>query len=416
MLLLECMEKKKVVAIIGGGAAGFFCAVNAAKRNSQLRVIILEKSNKLLAKVRVSGGGRCNVTNACQSIEEMIKNYPRGQQFLRKTFHHFFTSDTVDWFTSRGAHLKTEPDGRVFPVTNSSATIIECLISEAVKFNVEILTNRRVLNILPVGSQFELQIEGHPSLLCHYVCVACGGFPKAEMFDWLTRLGHQIEDPAPSLFTFNLDQHAITDLQGVVVNDVQIKIAGSQLRERGPVLITHWGFSGPCILRLSAWGATELKRRGYEFEININWLPAESNHEILAKIQLTREESGFRSVESKNPFGLPQRLWSFLVAFSDLSIKTKWAELKAKEQRRLIANIGGSLFKVKGKTTFKEEFVTAGGLRLSQVDHNTMQSKLIKGLYFAGEILDVDGLTGGFNFQHAWTSGFLAAKAIANNV
>lgn len=403
---------KKKLVVIGGGAAGFFCAVNAARMNRDLQVILLEKSNKLLSKVRISGGGRCNATHALFDITEMSKRYPRGQNFVKKTFHQFFTTHTIQWFEERGVKLKEEKDGRMFPITDSSQTIIDCLMKEANRYGVEIRMNFLVKEISVDHSQFTLHSEG--SLLqADYVCVACGGYPKAGMFNWLQKLGHTIAHPVPSLFTFNLPKHPITSLMGVSIERARVKIEGSKLVEEGPVLITHWGLSGPAILRLSAWGARELALNNYDFKAHINWMPDENDQTLKKIISSFRHTVASKKIIQHNFANLPNRLWQFLLKESGVADDARFAELPAKAENALIKNLVDYVVQVQGKTTFKEEFVTAGGIALTEVDANTMMSKKIPNLFFAGEVLDVDGITGGFNFQHAWTSGWIAAKSIA---
>jgi predicted Rossmann fold flavoprotein len=401
--------------VVGGGAAGFFCAVNAARLNPSLEVIIVEKTSKLLSKVRVSGGGRCNVTHACFAIDEMIRRYPRGTHFLRKAFHHFFTTDTIDWFRERGVELKTESDGRMFPTTDSSQTIIDCLLREANKYRIEIRMNREVKTISHTQDRFELKFSNDEVVQAEYLCIACGGYPKPLQFDWIKATGHAIEDPVPSLFTFNMPGNPITALMGVVAENALVKINGTKLQEKGPLLITHWGMSGPVILRLSAWGARELAKCNWTFSITINWLGEHNEQSIREQLQQWRFQLAAQKIGAKNPFGLASRLWEFLLQQSGIRPDLRWADLPAKEQTKLARNLGAFECAVNGKTTFKEEFVTAGGVRLNQVDASTMMSKQIPNLFFAGEILDVDGITGGYNFQHAWTSGFIAAKTIAGN-
>lgn len=401
------------MAVIGGGAAGFFCAVNAARMNPGLKVVIIEKTNKLLSKVKISGGGRCNVTHACFEIAEMSKKYPRGQHFVKKTFHQFFTTDTIQWFEERGVQLKAEADGRMFPITDSSQTIIDCLLKEAEKYGVEIMMNAEVKNVVYQKNYFEFKLSGSRLLTPDYLCIACGGYPKSNMFNWLLELGHTIEEPVPSLFTFNLPGHPITKLMGISVEKAKIKIERSKLEQEGPLLITHWGLSGPAVLKLSAWGARELKDRNWDFGIKVNWLPAYNEPELQEKIRQLRFEIATQKISGRNPFRLPQRLWEFLLESSEIIKEMRWADLPAKKSNLLIRNLCNCEFRIKGKTTFKEEFVTAGGIKLNEVDANTMMSKKIPNLFFAGEVLDVDGITGGFNFQHAWTSGWIAAKNIA---
>jgi predicted Rossmann fold flavoprotein len=407
--------ESKNLAVIGGGAAGFFCAVNAARINPDLKVIIIEKNNKVLSKVKVSGGARCNVTHACFDIVELSKRYPRGEKFLKKAFHWFNAKDTVEWFEQRGVGLKTEPDGRMFPQTNTSQTIIDCLLREAHRYNVEILISTDVKEIKKIGNRFELVFQNTltQSIMANYVGIACGGFPKIEQFSWLTQFGHTIENPVPSLFTFNIPNNKINELMGVSVDKATIKIVGSKLQSNGPMLITHWGLSGPAVLKLSAFAARDLANKNYSFEVLVNWLP--SFNEQTFKEELMRMRNGFASqkIYTKNSFGLPNRLWEFLLKTSLIEDELRWADLPVKKQNDLVRNITVQSFLVKGKTTFKEEFVTCGGIKLAEVDVNTMQSKIVDDLFFAGEILDIDGITGGFNFQNAWTTGWIAAKAIA---
>lgn len=424
----------KELIVIGGGAAGIFCAVNAARMGAGLHVTVLEKTGKLLSKVKVSGGGRCNVTHACFDMAEMAKRYPRGHHFVRKAFHRWFTTDTIEWFRERGVELKTEEDGRMFPVSDSSQTIIDCLMRELNAHGVEVRMHAEVktleINAMdaevggPVGSRFSVRLADGRVLSADQVCVACGGYPKSGMFDWIRALGHSIEEPVPSLFTFNIPGdlpitnsipvEPITRLMGVSVPEAQVKIAGSRLVERGPLLITHWGLSGPVVLRLSARGARELAASNYQFSVLVNWLPSLSDQAVRDRLQQSRYERAGQMVAARNPFGLPQRLWEYWLGIAGVAANVRWADLPARDQNRLTGLLCAESFAIKGKTTFKEEFVTAGGVKLSEVDPATSGSRLVRGLYFAGEILDVDGITGGFNFQHAWTSGFVAAASVAD--
>jgi len=409
---------KQRLVVIGGGAAGFFCAINAARMNPHLEVILLEKTNKLLSKVKVSGGGRCNVTHAMFDIVEMSKCYPRGQNFVKKTFHQFFTTDTIKWFEERDVKLKVEKDGRMFPVTDSSQTIIDCLLNEANSYGVEIRLNSEVTDLNPHKEnnlQFEVHLANKQALAANFVGIACGGYPKTSMFQWLQNLGHSISEPIPSLFTFNLPSHPITQLMGVSVEKVRVKIERSKLVEEGPVLITHWGLSGPAVLRLSAWGAKELREFNYEFNVHINWLPLFNEQSLKEQFQSFRTSNSSKKIINHNFGFLPNRLWQFLLDQSGITNETRFADLSSKIENIFIKSLVDYIVQVKGKTTFKEEFVTAGGISLSEVDANTMMSKKVPNLFFAGEVLDVDGITGGFNFQHAWTSGWIAAKTIAEN-
>lgn len=403
----------KQLVVIGGGASGFFCAVNAARLDPTLQVILLEKSAKLLSKVRVSGGGRCNLTHACFDIDEMSRNYPRGQRFVKKAFHRFFTTDTIQWFEERGVALKKEPDGRMFPVSDSSESIINCLMKELNTYKVEVRMNADVTGLQKTADRFMLRLSNGKTIEADAVCVAAGGYPKSAMFDWLTETGHTIEAPVPSLFTFNIPGHPVTGLMGVSVPAATVKISGMKLEETAPLLITHWGLSGPAVLKLSAKGARELAERNYHFTVTVNWLPGQQDQALSLQLREIRQELAGQKISLRNPFNLPQRLWELLLELSGISNEMRWADLPAKAQNKLVNNLVQCMFDVKGKTTFKEEFVTAGGISLQQIDVNTMQSKLVPGLYFAGEIMDVDGVTGGFNFQHAWTSGFIAACSVA---
>lgn len=404
---------RKRLVVIGGGAGGFFCAVNAARMNPGLAVTILEKTSKILSKVKISGGGRCNVTHALFDIAEMSKRYPRGQNFVKKTFHQFFTTDTINWFEQRGVKLKAEKDGRMFPVTDSSESIIDCLLQEANLYGVDIRMNAEVKALAINDGQWVVHLANGQQLNADYVCLATGGYPKAAMFDWLKNLGHNFAEPVPSLFTFNLPRHPITQLMGVSVENARIKIEGSKLMEEGPLLITHWGLSGPAVLRLSAWGARELAGKNYHFKVHLDWLPEFNEQSLKEAFQQWRKIHAAKKIANHNP-GLPVRLWQFLCEQAGANNEHRFSDLPAKTENALIRSLVDFVVEVGGKTTFKEEFVTAGGVHLGEVDTNTMMSKKAPNLYFAGEVLDVDGITGGFNFQHAWTSGWIAAKSISS--
>jgi predicted Rossmann fold flavoprotein len=408
--------KKHTLIVIGAGASGFFCAVNAARIDPNLQVIILEKSSKLLSKVRISGGGRCNVTHDCDEIITMSNRYPRGKNFVKKTFHQFFTKDTEVWFSSRGVDLKTEEDGRRFPVSNSSDSIVHCLITEANTFNVEIMVNIMVEKIDMQDEQFTLSTLRNGKdvlqLKADYICIATGGFPKADQYHWLTALGHTISSPIPSLFTFNLPSHRINALMGITVENAEVKIPALKAKESGPLLITHWGLSGPAILKLSAWSARGLADLQYNFKVVINWIPPYTENSLREYFQSYRLQMATSRMHQKM-FGLSQRLWDFIIQESGINDIMRWGDLTTVLQNRLIKLLTNYEVEVKGKTTFKEEFVTAGGISLSEIEPSTMESRRVPNLYFAGEIMDVDGITGGYNFQHAWTSGFIAATSIA---
>jgi predicted Rossmann fold flavoprotein len=343
----------------------------------------------------------------------MSKRYPRGQNFVKKTFHQFFTNDTIEWFEQRDVKLKTEKDGRMFPVTDSSQTVIDCLIREANKYAVEIMMNAEVRSLMYEASKFYLELSDLRSLTSDFVCIASGGYPKSSMFEWLVKSGHSISDPVPSLFTFNLQKHPITVLMGVSTT-ARVKIEGTKLLEEGPVLITHWGLSGPAVLRLSAWGARELKNMNYEFRVHINWVPEFNEQSLKSEFQHFRNSLAGKKISNHNFSMLPARLWQFLLGESGVTENMRFADMSSKTENSLVRNLVDYTVHVKGKTTFKEEFVTAGGISLSEIDPNTMMSKKVDNLFFAGEVMDVDGITGGFNFQHAWTSGWIAGKTIAD--
>jgi len=411
------LDKKKRVAIVGGGAAGFFAAISCAQANPKLEVYLFEKTAKLLSKVRVSGGGRCNVTHHCFNPNQFIQYYPRGAKFLKTGFKLFGATETVKWFEKRGVKLKAEADGRMFPVTDDSATIVNCLMAEAAKAGVMIKTRVGVDAIAfteQTKTKFQLSLSTGNIFEANSLLICSGGYPKAESYAWLQSLGHTIIPPVPSLFTFNVPNSPLKELQGVAVKHAKIKIAGQSLENEGPLLITHWGYSGPAILKLSAWAARDLHDAGYNFTSLINWIPEFSEEQLRSYLMDYRRQYPKRLVAAHPLFKLPQRLWKALVAMADISDKPIWAELPAKNQNKLVEQLLRGPFNVKGKTTFKEEFVTCGGIDLSEINPETMESKIVPNLFFAGEILDIDGVTGGFNFQAAWTTGYLAGKAIAN--
>jgi predicted Rossmann fold flavoprotein len=408
--LYFCLVNPHLI-VIGGGAAGIFCAVNAARLSPGLKVMVIEKSSKLLAKVKVSGGGRCNVTHYNFDPDSFSQQYPRGARFVRKAFYQFFSTDTIQWFEERGVKLHAEADGRMFPTTNNSQTIIDCLLKEAEKYSVQFLMHTEVKEMAH-HQQWQLTLKNDQILQADYICVATGGSNKKEGYDWLKSLQHSIIDPVPSLFTFQLPDHPIRALMGVSVKKVSVKIQGEKLKETGPLLITHWGLSGPCILRLSAWGARILHAKDYQFTILVNWLDEIREDELKQLIQLQRKENGGKKIYGTCPFELPSRLWIYFLQSSDILEDQRWADISQKQQQLLIHHLIADTYEVSGKTTFKEEFVTAGGVDLKEINPATMESKLQKGLYFAGEVMDVDGITGGFNFQHAWSSGMIVAQSV----
>jgi predicted Rossmann fold flavoprotein len=413
------MEKKKIV-VVGGGAAGFFCAIQIAELHPSWDISILEKSNKILSKVKVSGGGRCNVTHACPDIEVLLKKYPRGTRFLKKSFYQFATKNTIQWFANNGVSLHTEKDGRMFPVTNDSATIIDCFLQKVHQYGIKVLTGHEVVNIEKLNHQqqasFVITLSNQNKITADAICMATGGMSSSDKMDklvWLKEFGHSIVTPVPSLFTFNLVDKKITTLMGVAIDQANIQWKGNKIIEKGPLLITHWGISGPAAIKLSAWCARELANDKYEGAIIINWTPEYNEATLKMEWINLRMDLGRREMGSKNPFNLPQRLWQFLLQEAGIVLTTKWADLKSTPQQLLIQSLTKTVLQVKGKTTFKEEFVTCGGVELAEIEASTMESKLVPGLHFAGEMMDVDGITGGFNFQHAWTSGWIAAQHIA---
>jgi predicted Rossmann fold flavoprotein len=376
-------------------------------------VTVLEKSSKLLSKVKVSGGGRCNVTNVCKEPRELVKNYPRSHKKLVLAFLKFGTTHTVNWFLERGVSLKAEPDGRMFPISNNSKSIIDCLLAACEEYKVKILTNTGVKKIKRKEHIFQLFTVAGQILECEKLLVATGGSSKEDAYNWLKSLGHSIAPPVPSLFTFNLKDNAITQLAGVSVPDVVVKIAGTKLSQKGPILITHWGFSGPAVLKLSAWGARILHEKNYSYTVLINWLSEQNELRVRELLGVFKSNHQLKKVVSNPPFQLPKRLWEYLALKSGTDAETRWNNFSGKNYNRLINSLVCDEYSASGKTTFKEEFVTCGGIILQEVDLQTMESRSCPGLYFAGEVLDIDGVTGGFNFQAAWTTGWLAAQAMS---
>ena len=404
------------IAIIGAGAAGCFAAANIPYRQG-VEVAVFEKTGKVLQKVKVSGGGRCNTTHECFDIPELLTRYPRGKALLRKSLYQFGPKQTIDWFEQREVKLKTEPDGRMFPVTDDSQTIIDCIWQEMIHNKVQVFYHKSVASITPpsksANGSFVLHFADTSVYSADVVLIATGGFPKAEQYKWLTTLGHTIQTPVPSLFTFNMPKHPITELMGLSVPDATIKIAGTKIIQQGPLLITHWGMSGPAVLKTSAVAARELADRNYEFQVIVNWLGDVTDEDLKTTLLQLRREQGKQFVQNKNPFDLPRRLWEYQLQQCGIKEDTRWGELPAAAQNKLIEHLLRDIYSVKGKTTFKEEFVTCGGITLSEIDPHTMQSRIVPGLYFAGEILDADGITGGYNFQHAWSSGWIAAQSMS---
>lgn len=394
--------------ILGGGAAGFFTAVNLGKMSPDRRIVILEKSNQILAKVKVSGGGRCNVTHAEFIPSELVKNYPRGEKELLGPFHRFMTGDVITWFEERGVTLKTEADGRMFPVTDCSQTIMDCFLKEAQKYGVEVLKNQSVIDFYRENEQWKV-LTKKGEFFCQNLVITTGS--SLQIWKLLKKLSHTIIPPVPSLFTFNIKDPRITDLSGIS-KKVSVKVLDSKLESEGPLLVTHWGMSGPAILKLSAWGARKLFDLDYRFSIQINWLFDIDKERAITYLQKIKQENGKQLVSKYPHFELPKRLWQNLVKASEINSEVKWAEVTKNQLTEFASQITESIFKVEGKSTFKEEFVTAGGVDLKEIDFKTFGSKLHPGLYFAGEVLNIDAVTGGFNFQNAWTGGYIVARSI----
>lgn len=397
------------VAIVGGGAAGFFAAISAKQHWPQASVCILEKSNKFLAKVKISGGGRCNVTHHCPDIQELAKAYPRGEKQLRKAFHQFSATDTIEWFESRGVPLKTYPDGCIFPLANDSQVIIDSFLKACKQLGVELMLQQTISKFEPLTNGVKL-VQNEQEQFYDRVIVCTGGQPKLSNLNWLQELGLDIIEPQPSLFTFNMPKNPICELMGTVVANASAKIEGTKLTGRGSLLITHWGMSGPAILLLSAWGARILAEKNYQFHVLVNWLDDAKEDNLRAQLEQTSQAQAGKKMSNWNPTQLTNRLWLHLLERSEINPDLRWSELGKKGLNRLVNTLLNDRYQVQGKTTFKEEFVTAGGLSLSEIDFQTMRTKKIPQLSFAGEILDIDGITGGYNFQAAWTTGFIAGK------
>lgn len=415
------MSSRRII-VVGGGAAGFFAAVTCAEAAPDVEVIILEKGPQFLSKVRISGGGRCNVTHGCFEVGELTDRYPRGARALLAPFQQFQPSDTVAWFESRGVKLKTEADGRMFPVTDTSQTVIDCLMRAAREAGVKLRLNSRVERVAKSEGRFEVtrveQSSPQPGrsasekLTCDCLLLATGGCRAEAAGELAVSLGHTLETPVPSLFTFHIPTPWLRELAGISVSAVEVSVPGERLRERGALLVTHWGLSGPVILRLSAWGARLLHSFGYRFPLQINWLPHLHTEALPAELRSRRVGQPARFVVNTPIAPLPSRLWEQLVIAAGIARETRWSALSRAAQHQLVQQLTRTEFPVTGKSLNKDEFVTCGGVRLSEVNFKTMESRVCPGLYFAGELLDIDGITGGFNFQAAWTTGWIAGKAM----
>lgn len=400
------------IVVIGGGAAGFFGAITAAETFPNATVTILEKNRTVLNKVRISGGGRCNVTHACFDNRQLVKHYPRGEKSLRSLLTYFDANATVQWFEGRGAPLKTEADGRMFPTSNTSETVVSCLLNTARRLGIQIRTSCGVSALTKTATCWHLRLLTDETLSADRILIATGGYPQLSAYDWLPDQTETLQSPVPSLFTFNVPDSPLLALAGVAVADAGVSVVDTKQEQRGPLLLTHWGFSGPAVLRLSAWAARELANVQYQFTLRVNWIPSLNEHVLRSQLQDFRQQNGRRQVSSQNPLGLPTRLWQALTVEVGIDAGQRWADLPAKLLNRLIERLTNSQFKVMGKSTFKDEFVTCGGIDLNSLHSQTLESKAHPGLFFAGEVLDVDGITGGFNFQNAWTTGYVAGKSI----
>ena len=401
---------KKDVIVIGGGAAGFFSAINIALLNPELSVLILERGSEGLQKVKISGGGRCNVTHAQFIPSELTTNYPRGEKELLGPFHQYMTGDTMKWFEDRGIELKIEDDGRVFPVSNTSQTIIDCFINEANRLNIQILYNHSVKSISKKGDNWLVNTD-NSDFCCSKILVTTGSNPK--IWNLMDQLNHTIIKPVPSLFSFDIKDDRINSIPGVVVEDVEVSVVNSKLSTDGPLLITHKGLSAPSILKLSAFGALELAAMDYQFNISINFIKTSYN-ECLSQLKVVKSDLSKKMVVNHSLFEIPKRLWKELVVYSGIETNTTWADINKSQLNELSIQLTSSIFKVKGKSTFKEEFVTAGGVDLKEINFKTFESKINPNLFFAGEILNIDAVTGGFNFQNAWTGAYIASKSISD--
>ena len=400
--------------IIGGGAAGFFGAIHLAELKPGAKILILEKTSKLLAKVRISGGGRCNVTHACFDNKILAGFYPRGNKELLGPFFRFSTNNTLEWFENRGVEIVAEEDGRMFPTSDDSQTIIDCLLEEVEKHGIEISIQTQVEEIHPTEGGFILHLDHEEKVSCKTLLMATGGHTKAEHFKYLEKLHHSIEEPVPSLFTFNLPKHPICKLMGLSVLNAEVSLPEHGLSFKGPVLVTHWGLSGPAVLKLSAFAARLLHDCDYEYTVRVNWLPDFSEEEI---VQTLKEMKSGNAFCAKKIFeGIPQRMWEAMLDGAGINPVGRWADCTNKNIQALANILHASEFEAEGKTTFKEEFVTCGGIKRKEIDFRTMESKLHTGLFFAGEVIDIDGITGGFNFQAAWTTSYVAAEGMAEKL
>lgn len=402
----------KKVVIVGGGAAGFFTAINAKEMNPELDITILEKGNEVLQKVKISGGGRCNVTHACFIPKELVQFYPRGKKELLGPFHTFMTGDTLEWFESRGVPLKIEDDNRVFPEANTSQVILNCFNDAVHKLGIKVLKNHGVNQVYQQENKWIINTK-EASFVTDYLVIAAGSSKK--VWDLCRTLNHSIINPVPSLFTFNIKDKRLDDLMGVSVPNAKVKILNTKLESSGPLLITHWGMSGPAVLKLSAFGARVLAEKNYQYQVEVNWL-SQSREEVFDKLSFVKSQNPKKIIMLKSPFSeIPRRLWNSILVASGIHPQENWADLNKAQMRSLANQLTKGIYQANGRTTFKEEFVTAGGVDLKEINFKRFESKLHQNLFFVGEVLNIDAVTGGFNFQNAWTGGYICAKSIAES-
>ena len=408
------MTERLNIAVVGGGAAGFFAAIAAKQNNPEARVTIFERGQKVLAKVLVTGGGRCNLTNSFARIGDLKQAYPRGDKMMKRLFNVFDHDDTWRWFEERGVKLLTQEDECVFPVSQSAQSVVDALTKEAHRLGVEVRTGHALEGLKPLpNGDLQLEFKAQKSLTFNRVVITTGGSPRAEGLQYLARLGHDIMPPVPSLFTFNIADAAFKDMMGTVVEDVTVSIVGTKHKASGPLLITHWGASGPAILKLSSYGARHVHDCGYRFQIAVNWIGLSNGTLVAEHLQGIMDGNRRKQLSSVHPFGLPSRMWLYILDKTGLGADKRWDELGKKGLNKLVETLTNDLYNVTGKGAFREEFVTCGGVSLTNINLNTMESKVCKNLFFAGEVLDVDAITGGFNLQAAWTTGYVAGKAMS---
>lgn len=408
---------KDRILIVGGGAAGFFAAISCKTANPQREVILLEAGKTLLSKVLISGGGRCNVTHACFDPATLVQSYPRGAKALRGAFTRFQPRDTIAWFESHGVSLKTESDGRMFPVTDDARTIADCLIQAALNLGVEIHTRSPVLGVNTEDGQFRVQVKSGQELVemrGDRLLLATGSHPSG--YQLAQRLGHTLVPPVPSLFTFKINDAALRELSGISVTEGRVELPDLKLSQTGPVLVTHWGLSGPAILKLSAWGARALKKTEYQTPLRVNWLPQSKPDDLRQLLIKVKSQLGPKTLWANCPVPIPRRLWQYLLEKCGIGDRLQWAQFSKTQLNQLVQALTQDTYQITGKGVFKEEFVTCGGIPLKEVNFKTLESQCCPGLHFAGEILDIDGITGGFNFQNAWTTGWLAGKGVFDRI